>query len=280
MILNIVDMRFTIKLFFFLIFSSALKLEAQELFTYTEPASNMPARSIGLRLTGSFMPIRPTDAWSTHVNPEIMVGISKKWMFHAEGFLSNAQRSFDAEGGSLYIKHRFYSYDELHSHFRLAAIGRIAINNSDIHQEAVDLNGHNSGVELGLIATKLMHKVAISANVSYIKGSSNLGEKFYTKADETNRRAIGYSLSFGKLMLPKSYENYNQINVNTMVECLAQTNLSSGNTYIDVAPVLQCIFKSRMSLMLGYRIPLVTNLYRTSPGGGLIRFEYNLFNAF
>jgi hypothetical protein len=254
--------------------------EAQELFTYTEPASNMAARTFALRMTSTFMPERPSAVVNTHFNPEIMVGISKRWMFHLDAFVSNRAGEWDAEGGSIYIKRRFYSVDNVHSHFRMAAIGRFSFNNSDIHQEAVDLNGHNSGLEFGLIATQLLHKVALSGSVSYIQGTENVGEKFYTNNVKLNRRALGFTFSTGKLFLPKSYRDYNQLNVNGMVEWIGQTNLNSGNTFLDVAPVLQFIIKSRMRLDLGYRIPISNQLARTAPGGGLIRFEYNFFNAF
>ncbi len=267
-------------IFLFALSALVQNLHAQELFTYTEPASNMASRSMGFRMTSTLMTERPTAVVNTHFNPEIMVGISKRWMFHLDAFISNRAGEWEAEGGSIYIKRRFYSIDDVHSHFRMAAIGRFSFNNSDIHQEAVDLNGHNSGLELGLIATQLLHKVALSGSVSYIQGTENVGEKFYTKDVKLNRRALGFTFSTGKLFLPKSYQDYNQLNVNGMVEWIGQTNLNSGNTFLDVSPVLQFIIKSRMRLDLGYRIPVSNRLSRTAPGGGLIRFEYNIFNAF
>lgn len=254
--------------------------EAQELFTYTEPASNMAARTFGLRMTSTFMPERPSAVVNTHFTPEIMIGFSKRWMCHIDAFISNRAGEWESEGGSVYVKRRFYSVDNVHTHFRLAAIGRFSFNSSNIHQEAVDLNGHNSGFEFGLIATQLLHKVALSASTSYINGTENVGEKFYTKEKMLNRRAIGFTLSAGKLFLPKSYVSYNQLNLNGMVEILGQTNVQSGRTFIDIAPVIQCIIKSRMRLDLGYRMPISNQLTRTAPGGGLIRFEYNFFNAF
>ena len=56
---------------------------AQELYVFTEPASNMPAHSMSAKLTGSFM---PEQDWHTRpmqrYTPEIMFGLSKKWMLH------------------------------------------------------------------------------------------------------------------------------------------------------------------------------------------------------
>ena len=97
---------------------------------------------------------------------------------------------------------------------------------------------------------------------------------------DASRNAVGYNLSLGKLMLPKEYTSYEQTNLNLMVEMLGQSNLNTGRTFLDVAPSLQLIFQSRIRLDLGYRIPLVKNLQRTTPGGALVRLEYNIFNAF
>ena len=81
-------------------------------------------------------------------------------------------------------------------------------------------------------------------------------------------------------MLPKEYTSYDQLNMNLMLEMLGQTNIASGETFLDLAPSVQFIIKSRIRIDLGYRFALVKELQRTSNDGALIRFEYNLFNAF
>lgn len=251
---------------------------AQELFVFTEPASNMAAKSFGVRANNYLMFEERTGKANYHLLPEIMWGISKKLMIHGEAFLSNRNRNFVTEGGGLYLKYRFYSMDDVHSHFRLAAFGRYSFNNSDVHQRAIDLNGHNSGYEGGLVATKLKNKVAVSASVSYLYATDNGKEKFiYSKK---NRNAANYSLSVGKLMLPKEYTSYNQTNLNLMVELLGQVNMNTGYSYVDIAPAVQFIFLSRMRFDAAYRIPLVKDITRTTPGGFLIRLEYNIFNAY
>jgi hypothetical protein len=53
----------------------------------------------------------------------------------------------------------------LNSHF-FGCFGRYSFN-SDIHQEQIEIMGHNSGFETGLVATKLIKKVAISSSVSF-----------------------------------------------------------------------------------------------------------------
>ncbi|MEO6254139.1 MAG: hypothetical protein ABIO79_12575 [Ferruginibacter sp.] len=251
---------------------------AQELFVFTEPASNMAAKSIGIRLNNYLMKDNSTNKINYHLLPELMWGVSKNIMAHAEAFLSNRDNRFVYEGAGVYMKYRFYSVDEVHNHFRIAVFGRYSFNNSDIHQEAIDLNGHNSGYEGGLVATKLIKKVAFSSSISALHATDNVKEKFIY--GDKKRNAVNYTLSVGKLMLPKDYTNYNQTNVNLMVEMLGQTNVNSAHSFLDVAPSIQFIFLSRMRLDAAYRIPLVTNLSRTAPGGFFLRLEYNIFNAY
>lgn len=254
-------------------------VQSQELFTYTEPASNMAAKSIGLRLTTTVMRNEIKGVNNVHINPELMMALNKKWMFHLDGFISNRNGSPVAEGGSLYSKFRFHSVDEVHSHFRLAAYGLLSVNNSDIHQSAIDLRGYNSGVEAGLVATQLKGKTAVSASAAILHAFDNAsGNKFVLSPQYRN--AIGYTFSVGKLLLPKEYVSYKQTNLNGMVEVLGQYNPAFGKSYLDIAPVVQFIFLSKMRLDLSYRFCAVKDLTRTAPNGGLIRFEYNFFNVF
>ena len=253
------------------------QIEAQELFTLTEPASNMPARSLGIRMNQSIMKSEITGEKAYHLLPEIMLGLKGKWMIHAEGFFSNRNKKISFEGTQAYLKYRFLSIDEVHSHFRMAVFGRYAANNADIHQEAIDLNGHNSGTEVGLVMTQLLHKVALSASASYVHAKNNRNEKGY-EIDKSRAEAINFTFSAGKLMLPKEYKTYKQTNLNLMLEFPGQTNQQTGRTFLDMAPVVQFIFYSQMRMDLAYRFPLINDLARTYPRGWLLRMEYTLFN--
>lgn len=255
------------------------QITAQELFTWSEPASNMPAKSIGLRATNTLMRESSTNNYNYHLLPEVMVGISGKLMFHVEVFFSSRDNGLSAEGAALYVKYRFLSQDEVHSHFRMALYARGSYNNSDIHQPAIDMNGHNSGYEAGFIATKLVNKVAVSVGAGYLHAVNNgNGNKIY--AENKYRNAVNYNLSIGKLMLPKEYKSYEQTNLNLMLEMLGQTNMGNGKTFLDLAPTIQFIFLSKMRIDAGYRFALLKDLERTTPGGFLLRFEYNIFSAF
>lgn len=261
------------------VFFLCAHLNAQELFTYTEPASNMAKGNIGGRFTTTIMNRTENDRFNIHYNPELMLGLNKKWMFHLDGFISNRNGSLAMEGGSIYSKFRFYSEDEVHSHFRMAAYGLVSVNNSDIHQQAIDLRGHNSGFEIGMVATRLKNKTAFSASAALTHAWNNTPKNKFGYAPQY-RNAIGYTFSIGKLLLPKEYVSYRQTNLNGMMEILGQYHPAWGKSYLDVAPVIQFIFLSKMRLDLSYRFCLVNDLSRSAPQGFLLRFEYNFFNAF
>lgn len=250
---------------------------AQELFVYTEPASNMPAKTIGLRVSQNFFKDQYTGVTNYHLLPEVMFGINKNLMVHAEGFFSNRDKSLSYEGFAVYGKYRLYSKDDVHTHFRLAAFGRISTNNSEIHQEEVDINIHNSGYQFGAIATQLLHKVALSSSVSFVNAIDNGSTNKYPL--NQSDKAINYTFSLGKLLLPKVYTNYNQTNLNVMVELLGQKLVGNSKSYLDIAPSLQLIIHSQTRIDFGYRQQIYSNEFRTAPNGFMIRIEHLLFNA-
>jgi hypothetical protein len=263
-------------LFFHVLLSCWAK--SQELFVFTEPASNMPAKSIGIRASNWFMYNKSTHDMSYQLLPEMMWGANKNLMIHLDGFFTNQNGNFHAVGGGAYAKYRIYSADGINKHFRMAAFGRVSLNNSYIFQEEIDLTRNNSGFALGLIATKLLHKQAIAASFSFNKADNNGSENKFpvTQSDQ----ALNASLSTGRLILPKKYLNYKQTNVNLMVDLLGQHLLNSGKSYLDLAPAIQFIFNSQTRLDLGYKFQLYSNMQRTSPNGIMIRIEHLLFNVF
>lgn len=252
---------------------------AQELFVYSEPASNMPAHSIGLRLSNWLMDEQETSRLNYHMIPELMWGVNKNLMLHAEGFISNRDRTLQAEGAAVYGKYRFYSHDGLYRHFRMAAFGRISTNNADVHQEEIEINGHNSGYELGLIGTQLLHKTALSLSTSYERAMDQT-----TRTDHHGlpigqpQEAINFSLSAGHLFWPKDYRNYRQVNINAMVEMIGQYHPENGHTFVDLAPAIQLIFNSQTRVDVGYKFEMTGNMQRTAPNGLLVRVEHVLFN--
>ena len=251
---------------------------SQELFSATEPASNRAARSIGVRVDNSIMDELSTSRINYHLIPEIMAGISKSFMVSAGIFFSNRSGVSRYEGGTVYAKYRFLSNDAMQKHFRMASFGRISYNNSDVHQEEINLYGHNTGIEWGIVATRLLRKVAVSSSLSLLKAMDNgNNNKFVYGLD--NSKAVNYTLSIGKLMLPGEYRGYRQTNLNMMLEFLSQVNIGSGEYYMDIAPSVQMIFNSQARLDIGYRKQLSSTLSRTAPNGFFVRLEYNFFNV-
>lgn len=253
------------------------KAQAQELFVYSEPASNMPARSAGIRLSNWIMDETASSRINYHLLPEVMLGVNNRLMLHAEGFISNRNGSLVAEGAGVYAKYRFFSRDNMYHHFRMAAFARISANNADIHQDEIQTNGHNTGYQLGFIGTQLLHKTALSATVYLEQAYGNFGGNELPA--QTDGRAFNYVLSSGHLFFPKHYKSYKQTNINVMLEALGQVQPGTGKNYFDIAPSVQFIINSQTRVDIGYRAQLSSNMQRTAPNGLLVRIEHLLFNV-
>jgi hypothetical protein len=251
---------------------------AQELFVVTEPASNMAAGSIAVRLAQSFMNEKSTNTTNYHAMPEIMIGINKKIMIHATSFLSNRSNKLVLEGGSIYSKYRFYTVDDLHKHFRMATFVRASLNNADVHQEEINTIGHNSGLEVGFIATKLINKVAISSTVSHEQAFDNTKTNKFPSV--YGNSGINTSLSLGKLMYPKKYKSLKQTNINLMLELVGQTIAKNGHSYLDIVPSIQFIINSQARIDVAYMKQMYSSMLRTAPNGVYLKFEYSFFNVF
>ncbi|MGZ5222223.1 MAG: hypothetical protein ACXWWD_07535 [Chitinophagaceae bacterium] len=264
-----------------LVFCSYLA-KAQELYVYTEPASNMPARSVSAKLTANYIGRQATESrFMQRYTPELMFGINKKWMVHVGStFADMHTKKFRWESVYLYGKYRFLSNDELHSHFRLAAFADIAYTRSPFHFDEVSLQGDKSGVQLGLIATQLWNKLAVSGTVSH---TQVLHKSRDSKTDiyipSRIYQVMNYSLSAGYLVLPFQYTDYKQTNLNIYTEVLAQQSLDRKAYFVDLAPAVQLIFNSNAKLNLGYRFQLNGDMLRMSENSWLISFERTFLNA-
>ncbi|OOQ60604.1 hypothetical protein [Mucilaginibacter pedocola] len=251
----------------------ACVVRAQELYVNTEPASNMAAHSLGVRVENQFF---TTPEFKNRTTLELMYGASGKLMVHASGYLSNFyQTSQRLEGGSVYAKYRFYSVDSVQSHFRGAFFGKAAISRNPFNTQEIALEGDNSGVQGGVIFTKLIHKLAISGSASYLRGFDNSGNAMPIMGA---KNAVAYSLSAGYLLFPKRYTSYKQVNMNVYAELLGKSNPGYAQSYLDVAPAVQFIFNSVCRLDFSYRAPLYNSMDRFSKNMYLVRFEYNFFN--
>lgn len=272
--------RFLSVVFVFTLLPSAVR--AQELYVYAEPASNLPARSLSLKLKSHWVgEDRIFGRFSYRYTPQVMVGLSKKLMIRAAVSVGNMQtQRAKFESMQLYAKYRILSNDDIHSHFRLAAFGQLARSTVPFHYDEIDLGGDKSGMEAGLIATQLWHKFALSGTLSHIQvlHASRKNREVYIP--ERSFSAIQFSLSGGYLLFPRVYSSYKQTNLNLYLELLTQRLLDKPGYYVDVAPALQLIFSSATKLNLGYRYQLGTSMHRMTNNSWLLSVETTVLNAF
>jgi len=248
---------------------------AQELYVNTEPASNMATHSIGIRLEnqGYFNPV-----YKDRSTLEIMYGASKNLMVHGSLYESDYYESqHHFEGGNIYAKYRFLSIDSVQRHFRGSFFVKASDINNPLPNQEISLEGDNTGVQSGFVFTQLLHKLALSASASYLHAYDNRGG--FDIPIGNARDAVGYTLSAGYLLFPKSYNNYSQVNVNVYMELLGKNNPGYGQSYLDAAPAVQLIFNSVFRVDFSYRTPIYNDMIRSSKDTYLVRLEYNIFNA-
>ena len=254
---------------------------AQELYPYTEPASNMPSKSISAKMTSMFGRSTHSGEIMQRYMPEVMFGLNKKWMAHAGFNFSDMYKGkLIWEGARVYGKYRFLSLDEVHKHFRMAAFGAATYTRKPLGTNELNMMGDQSGLQVGVIATQLWNKLAISGTGSIIEALDEDRRKGLHAYRYANR-AFNYSLSAGYLLFPLEYTNYDQTNVNLYAELLGGRNLGFNEEkyYIDLAPSIQFIFKSTGKLNLGYRFELGSDIARLSRRQFMVSYEHIFLNA-
>ncbi len=262
-------------------FLVSLHSHSQELYVFTEPASNMPARSLSIKL-GALYVTRDNTFGRTaqRYAPTFMLGLNKNFMLHLGTTFSNIHtRSFKYESASVYLKYRFLSNDDIHKHFRLAAFLDASATSAPFQYDEISLMGDKSGIEAGLIATQLINRVAVSSTISHTQVLDRSRKDKDAYIPPRNYQSINYSLSAGYLFLPKEYTDYNQTNLNLYVELLGQQILDRPLHYLDIAWAFQFIFKSKFKINLGYRVQLLNNMSRMNGTSWLLSFEYTILNA-
>lgn len=269
------------KIFFLVTILSALKLDAQELYVYTEPASNMPAHSVSVKLTDHFVTNGGIyNRFSNRFMPQVMFGINSKLMFHIGGTISNMHTpGFQFESVNLYAKYRFLSNDDIHKHFRMAVFADASATNAPFHYDEITLMGDKGGIEAGIIATQLWNKFALSGTFSHTQVLHKSRNDKVIYVPERIYQSLNYSLSGGYLLFPKEYTDYKQTNMNIYAELLGERSLESSKYCFDLAPAFQFIFNSNAKLNIGYRFQLAGNMSRMSGNSWQISFERTFLNA-
>ncbi len=252
---------------------------AQELYVFSEPASNMPTHSLSLKQSVKALYNPAEGRNESRYTTEMMFGLSKNVMLHATtGFSNMYARGMQWETARLYGKYRFYSNDGLYSHLRLAAFAEAAVSRNGARYDELSMDGDQGGLQGGIIATQLLHKLAISSSVSLLEV---LQESRWNKSlpQLAPYQAVTYSISAGYLVLPKAYTSYQQTNLNLYIELLGQQTTDIKRHYVDIAPAAQLIFNSQAKLNMGYRFQVDGNMNRMSEKSWLISFEWLFLNA-
>lgn len=248
---------------------------AQELYVATEPASNMPTGGIALRMSqeGGFR-----NGFQSRLVPEVMVGLDKNLMMHASAYVSDFfQDKYKMEGWSTYAKYRFLSIDSTQRHFRGAVFAKYSSSNNPILYQEINLEGNNSGWQAGVVFTQLLHKLALSGSLSYLKALDNRDGNMLHEHIPTE--SIGYTFSSGLLVYPKVYRDYKQTNINLYLEFLGKSNPGRNEHVMDAAPAVQFIINSNLRIDVSQRLQLWSSMTRNGKNMFLVRLEYNLFNV-
>jgi hypothetical protein len=270
---------------------------AQELFPLSEAASSIPKNALGIRLFSEAY--KEVDKVRSMASLRLMYGVTSRFSVYLTGIASNhhgenfpvefpfhntpergAKYPYKFNGMHLYGKYRFFSRDGKNEHFRMAAYAEGTLVKTTHHETEPDLEyGDNTGVGAGIIGTYLKSKFAVSGTFGGILPSGNSGDS-PDPIDNLSPvpitiqygKALTYSLSFGYLLLPKKYKDYNQTNVNLYLEFhgkayqTAKVNLFvgapneyylesvryppalQGNYFVDMSPGIQFIIRSNLRI--------------------------------
>jgi hypothetical protein len=294
-----------------LLLASGTGIHAQELFVHTEPASTMPKGVPGIRAFGQAYN-EPGDHVRALTGLRIMYGVSSRLTVMATATASNHHgKTLPANfphfntpqigvwlpwrfnGVNIYAKYRFWSRDGDHSHLRLAAYATASYLQVAHDEGEPDLTDDTKGVGAGIIATYLKNHFAVSFTGGAILPFDYVGDVPDWQpslpgvpARVKYGKALNYSLSFGYLLYPRTYNSYRQVNINLYAEFLGKSysrgqvffeNLGGNggtyelsgtaltafraNTYVEAHPAVQFLFNSNLRVDLGVGFPLISRSY-------------------
>lgn len=289
---------------------------AQELYPNSEPASIVPRHALGVRsMNEAYVSGSNFRGWNGLM---FMYGLNSKLMFSAMFTASNhhsrnlpvssvqtdtnkmeylpagrpEQRyGYLFESVNLGFRYRFVNMDGDHRHFRMALYSN-AVYSLRPHDEAeVTLMGDNKAVGGGLISTVLIKKLAVSFTGGIIKPFS------YKESgvELAYKNGFNYSLSFGYLVFPFTYKNYDQTNVNLYAEfigksyggltvmkndqavILKEEGLYNPGNYLEFRPAIQFIVKSNLRIDCSTSFPLVNRSYIRNYPLYMLNVQYYFF---
>jgi hypothetical protein len=251
---------------------------SQELFIFSDPASNLPSKSVNVSI-GIRSPISSSNNYfKQRYTATASVGMSKNWMLRTSTAFSNFYSIGSRwETIRLYTKYRFFSKDEVHQHFRLAAFAQAAYTRNPFVYGELNLEGDNNGAQAGIIATQLLHKLAVGGSVSLLKVFAERNK--HVHGLNHSLEAFSYSCSAGYLLFPTNYNSYEQTNINLYVECLGMKGLNGKEYMLDIAPGLQFIFNSNTKLNVGAKFQVASNMIRVGERSYFIGVEHSFLNV-
>lgn len=287
------------------------RVSAQELFPLNEPASTMPKQVLGVRLLNQSY-VEPNNTFRTMAGLRLMYGATSKLTVMLNATVSN-HHSKDLppefpdhntpqigvplplrfNGVNLYAKYRVWSRDGQNSHFRVALYGEYSYLDVAHDEAEPNLMDDTKGWGAGFITTYLKKHFAVSFTGGVIVPSDYHGyvPDIYAglpavPATVKYGNALSYNLSFGYLLFPQVYKNYDQTNVNLYVELLGRSydrakvyfdNLGQPGTpyevtgagmqalskghYVEVHPGIQAIIRSNLRLDLSVGFPVIRKSY-------------------
>lgn len=300
------------KKFFSLLLLLSFKLaSAQELYPHNEPASSVPKHVIGLRIFDESYHEFGTQRNMTAA--KVLFGLTSKISLSATATVSNhhsnklptnlvshthsgnqtiyqtgnIQRGvnypYRFNGFYFYAKYRFLTNDEQNKHLRLAAYGEFSTVKAAHDETEPNLLDDTKGYGGGIIGTYLKKHFSVTLSSGIIVP----GKYEETVADFSGGeqhtvieygKALKYNLSFGYLVYPKTYRNYNQTNINVYLEFMGksyetarvfqndnqitpQTNLLLKGNYLEAHPGLQFVIKSNLRIDLAVGFPVFNKSY-------------------
>lgn len=231
----------------FLLLFFAAAVDAQELFQQTEPASNVPKNTLGIRAFGESynevgklrnifalramygltpkLTVMLTANMSNHHNKDLppdfpvhntpQIGIYHPYLFN---------------GVDAYAKYRFLTIDGEHSHIRMAVYGEYSYLNVAHDEAEPTLLDDTRGYGGGLIATYLKNHLAVSFTGGFVVPTDYKGDVADAIAGLPTVPAVVkygkgavYDLSFGYLLFPHEYKSYEQTNWSLYLELMGKS---------------------------------------------------------
>ncbi|MEY3433274.1 MAG: hypothetical protein RL131_1210 [Bacteroidota bacterium] len=259
---------------------------SQELYVYSDPASNVPAKSLALKYGGKW--IKDTYQGHEHIATRQMLessmGVSKKLMIRPSLTFSNMYSLYPDlavkfESASIYAKYRFISIDDIHKHFRAAAYVKGVLSRNELQYDELTIDGDQSALQFGLIFTQLVNKLAVSANLGIHQVMDDERWLKYAGPRNFGYQAFNYILSGGYLVYPKKYTSYEQTNFNIYFELIGGQGLDRTYSFVDFAPAVQLIFNSNTKVNLGYRFQVSGDVYRMARQGVYLSAERTFLNV-